>query len=103
MNTSHLRDQRGVAMVLELILVAAVLALVGFTIYQSANRKTAANQTGKTIQSTENLATSAAQVADQASAADTDIANTAESAAAGELSDTDADITSLGDTANASF
>jgi pyruvoyl-dependent arginine decarboxylase (PvlArgDC) len=38
MNIKQLQEQRGVAMLLELILIAAVLSLVGLAVYQSSHR-----------------------------------------------------------------
>lgn len=100
---SQLRDQRGVAMLFELVLVAAVLGLVGFAVYQSSQpHKTAATPTTKAPASAANLAASAAAVAEADVAADAAMAAEADAAAA-ELSDADTDAASLGDTANASF
>lgn len=45
---NHLKDQRGVAFILELALVAAVLVLVGIAVYASMHRKPAAPTVAKT-------------------------------------------------------
>jgi cytoskeletal protein RodZ len=104
MKTTYLRDQRGVAMLLELVLVATVLALVGLAVYQSGQHNQAASVQPKSPapQSTESLATSAATIANQESAADTTLANDAETSA-DELSQADSDVANLGGTSNASF
>lgn len=43
----HLEDERGVALVLEIVLVAIVLAAVGFAVYASTHGKKPATQTAK--------------------------------------------------------
>lgn len=91
-------------MVLEVVLVAAVLGLVGLAVYQAnQHAKTAATQSQTTTpQTAVGLAASAAVIAEEASAADTALAADAESATS-ELADADADMNNLGSTANESF
>lgn len=98
MKQYYLRDQRGVAMFLELVLVAAVLALVGVAVYQANNRNSpTASVVGKTAapNSTEGLAASAAAVAVQDSAADASLSASAD-ATAGEVTQADTDAANLG-------
>ncbi len=104
MSQSYLRDQRGVAMLLELILVAAVLVIVGVALYQS-------NQAGKQAASV-NLpkvapAVLSADAAIQAVQADSDNEATlsaATEASADDVTAADDDVTNLsGSFSNANF
>lgn len=91
-------------MVLELVLVAAVLALIGFAIYQSSqNSKTAKTDTiTPAPNSAEGLAASAAKIVEQDAANDSALAAGAE-ASADELTAADSEVTKLGEASNASF
>jgi len=98
MRHSFLREERGVAMLLELVLVAAVLVLVGLALYQS-NHRTANPAALLNQQPAASADTVAAQAA---TAAEADVNNDAEANAAadtasGELSSVDDDVTNLGD------
>ena len=99
MNQNYLRDQRGVAMVLELVLVAVVLGLVGVAVYQVNHRATTptASVSGKApaVNSAEGLANSAAAITESSAADDASLSASAESSA-GDVTDTDVDITNLG-------
>ena len=97
MQPKIMRDQRGVAMIFELLLIAAVLLLVGFAVYQASNHtKTAATQpTPASPDSASGLAASAAASEIQDSATDASLSATAESAT-DEVSATDTDVSNLG-------
>jgi uncharacterized protein (UPF0333 family) len=98
-----IRDQRGVAMIFELVLVAAVLALVGLAVYQASNRsKTSSTATKPAPVTATSLATSAAASAIQDSAADASISASAE-AATDEVSSTDSDVSNLGGSSENAF
>jgi len=100
-----LADQRGVAMVFELVLVAAVLVLVGLAVYQTGHHaKTASVVTSPTPppNSPQGIANAAGTAALQDSASDASLSASAESAT-DELSSSDQDVTNLGDSSNASF
>ena len=94
-------------MLLELILVAAVLALAGLAVYQ-ANHRAGGNVATHTSQpspapnSTEGLANSAASIATQGSTSDT-AASAGADAMADQASAAESDVSNLGDSANASF
>jgi hypothetical protein len=104
MKHSYLRDQRGVAMLLELVLVAAVLTLAGLAIYQADHRSesTPVASAPSAPSSTTGLAASAADVSEQASATDASLSAAAESSAA-DVSQSDSDASNLGGSSNASF
>jgi hypothetical protein len=107
MKLKHIRDQRGVAMIFELVLIAAVLVLAGLAVYQAAGRsKTASNASVEapkpTPSSAAGLAASAAATTIQDSAADASLSATAE-AATDEVSATDTDISNLGGSSADSF
>jgi uncharacterized protein HemX len=101
MQNNYLKDQRGVAMLLELVLIAAVLGLVGMALYQSsqnASTKTSVAQQQQqpaAANSTVGLANSAAAIIETESAADMELSDSAE-ASAGQLLEADADVTNLG-------
>jgi Tfp pilus assembly protein PilX len=104
MKQTHLRDERGVALVLELVLVAAVLGLVGLAVYQATRRP--APQTSTTSVATPapnsaaGLAASAAAITTQDTAADTSASAAADNIV-GEVVSSDADISNLGGASNA--
>jgi hypothetical protein len=104
MEKQYLRDQRGVAMLLELVLVAAVVTLAGVAVFQADHRpKTtpiATTQTAPT--SPVGLAASAAALSVQAAATDAAISADSDSSTA-QLSQSASDVANLGDTSNASF
>jgi hypothetical protein len=104
MKPKYLHDQRGVAMLLELVLVAAVLTLVGLAIYQTDHRpkSVAASQTGATPSSATGLAASAAAISEQASATDVSLSAQADSSIS-DVTQTDTDAASLEGSSNASF
>jgi Tfp pilus assembly protein PilX len=101
MKSKYLSDQRGVAMVIELVLVAVVLGLAGVAVYQSAHHnKTASTTTApKADNSAAGLASQAADSAVQDSATDASVAATAETST-DELSATDSDVANLGSSSN---
>jgi hypothetical protein len=92
-------------MLLELVLVAAVLALAGLAVYQANHRDNGVatvETKPATSNSTEGLAQSASSIAE--TDATTDSATSAGAdAMADELSATSDDVTTLGDTSNATF
>jgi Tfp pilus assembly protein PilV len=85
-------------MLLELVLVAAVLALAGLAVYQANHRQQAASNKTQTAETTENLATSAAAIVSDESADDANADILAE-----EVTASDADVTTLGGSSNAGF
>jgi hypothetical protein len=102
-------DERGVAMVLELILVAFVLGLAGLAIYQSEHRPKAPNSVAATNptpppapNTTAGVAATIAQQAD-ADAASQATDSAASQTAADQLNQSDNDVTSLGGTSNVSY
>ena len=102
MKQNYLHDQRGVAMLLELVLVAAVLGLVGVAIYQSGHHNTPAALAGAGVLETDaaGLAASAAAAVVQDSTSDAALSESAD-AAAGEVTSADTDVESLGGTLDA--
>jgi hypothetical protein len=104
MQKQYLRDQRGVAMLLELVLVAAVVTLASVAVYQADHRpKTTPIATTQTSpQSPAGLAASAAALSVQASATDAAISADSDNSAA-QLDQSASDVTNLGDASNASF
>jgi type II secretory pathway component PulK len=101
MDQPELRDERGVAMLLELVLVAAVLALVGIALYQSNHH--AADAPAVSSRPTTVSASGAADLAAKAVQQDSDsnavLSATTESSA-DELTSADSDATNLGDSFN---
>jgi len=92
-------------MLLELVLVAAVLALAGLAVYQANHRASVASQTAKPAtapNSTEGLANTAATIATEGSTSDTATSAGAD-AMADQASAAESDVNNLGDSANASF
>jgi Tfp pilus assembly protein PilX len=104
MKQKHLRDQRGVAMVLELLLVVAVLTLAGLAVYQSSHRVKAstASTTGQTPSTSTGIAASAAALSVQAAATDAALSADADNTTA-TLNQTSTDASNLGASSNASF
>ncbi len=105
MKQNYIHNQRGIAMLFELILVAAVLALVGMAFYQSNHHSanTASVVTSKTAPAPNSAAGVAAATAAsviQDTAADTDLSSSADTTAS-EVTNTDADAANLGDTLDA--
>lgn len=103
MNQNYLHDQRGVAMLLELVLVAAVLGLVGVAIYQSSHHGApAASLPSKaaTVTTTAGLADSAAAIIETNATTDATLSASAESSAAA-VNDADVDVTNLGGSTSA--
>ncbi len=104
-NPFNSRAERGAAVLLELILVAAVLGLAGLALYQANHRaatKTAMAPTPTPVATAANLAAVAADTALTAAAADATLSTTAESATT-TIDQSDTDLTNLGDTSNAAF
>ena len=103
MKQNHLQDQRGVAMVVELLLVAVVLSFVGLAVYQSTQNHTASK--AQPVQSVDNstvgLAASAAAIGQSEEASDANVAASAD-ATADQLKDTDVDMSNLGGSTSAS-
>jgi hypothetical protein len=102
-------------MVFELILVAAVVALVGLAVYQANHRTTpitAVTTSGTPAPSSasasvaptsaQGLAAAAAATALDASAQDASLSASSQSSAS-QLSQSDTDVSNLGGTSNASF
>jgi hypothetical protein len=106
MTPKYLRDQRGVAMLLELLLVAVVLTLAGVAVYQAnhhSNSPTAATTSQSPApNSPAGIAAAASDTVLQESSSDATLSAAAESST-DELAQTDADVTSLGGTSNGSF
>ncbi|HVQ44267.1 MAG TPA: hypothetical protein VMT30_04865 [Candidatus Saccharimonadia bacterium] len=100
---NHLHDQRGVAMVLELVLVAAVLGLVGVALYQSSHRGGPAASVTSTptpaAKAAVSVANAAAAISETESASDANLSATAEDSA-GIAAEPDVDITNLGGSAS---
>ena len=105
MSFTYLRDERGVAMLLELVLVAAVLGLVGLAVYQASQHgKPAASTTSVATpapNSAAGLAQAAATITEQDSTADAASSAAADNIAA-EVVASDADVINLGGTSSAS-
>jgi hypothetical protein len=104
MQKHYLRDQRGVAMILELVLVAAVVTLASVAVFQADHRpKTVPIATTQTPpQSPAGLAASAAALSVQASATDASISADSDVSAL-QLDQNANDVANLGDASNASF
>jgi hypothetical protein len=87
-------------MLLELVLVAAVLALAGLAVYQANHRQQAASNLTETAapDSAEGLAASAAAIVSDESADDANADILAD-----EITASDADVTTLGGSSNAGF
>jgi hypothetical protein len=91
-------------MLFELVLVAAVLALVGLAVYQAGHRGNVASTPGRQAPATaDGLAASAAASATEEANADAALSATAESTTADELSATDTDVSNLGGTSANAF
>lgn len=94
MSKTIARSERGVAMLLELVLVAAVLAVVGLAVYGANNRAKVAEQPAKpTVQSVskETVRAAAANSAREAA-----LSAAAAEAVINEFKDADADLNALG-------
>jgi Tfp pilus assembly protein PilX len=104
MKITHLRDQRGVAMVLELVLVAVVVSLVGVAVYQANNNaaKHSANPPASQTAKAEDLAATAAATTQKESNVDLSLSAETETSA-DELSAVDNDIADLGGASDAAF
>jgi Tfp pilus assembly protein PilX len=96
MNARTLRDERGVAMLLELVLVALVLSLVGVALYQSNHQKPkdAATTVQSQLTTPEATAEAAASLVERDSADDASLSAAVDSSA-DELSAADADAANL--------
>jgi len=98
MKQTYLRDQRGVAIVFELLLVAGVLALVGIAVYQANQHRSqtaAVQSTGAAPTSAAGLAASAAAVAGDDATSDNNLSSAAD-ASATQLLSIDSDASNLG-------
>jgi hypothetical protein len=96
MKRNILRDERGMAMVVELVLVAVVLSLVGVAVYQSSQHNApTASQSAAPAANASALADSAASISQSEAAADASIAASAESSA-DQIKEADVDVTNLG-------
>lgn len=102
MSKNYIRDERGVAMLLELVLVAGVLALVGVAVYQAThhNTPTASVETKKATNAKVDIANAAAAIGDQEANADASISANAD-AAASQLNEAEVDVTNLGGSSSA--
>ena len=89
-------------MLLELVLVAAVLGLVGVAVYQSNHHSnsTASLSNQPAANSTVGLANSAAAISENSSSADAVLSATAE-ASADQVSESDVDVSNLGGSSSA--
>ena len=101
MNRPVLRNEQGVAMLLELVLVAAVLALVGIALYQSNHHaaQTAEVSNRPATVSTGGAADLAAKAVQQDADSNASLSAATESSA-DELNSIDNDATNLGDSFN---
>jgi len=103
MKQNYLHDQRGIAMLLELVLVAAVLGLVGVAVYQSSHRNTpTASVAGQQAapNSTVGLANSAAAITQSESNSDSVLSASAD-ASASQVTESDVDVSNLGGSTSA--
>ena len=104
MHQQYLHDQRGVAMLLELVLVAAVLGLVGLAVYQSNHKPnpTASVTTQPTIANkAAGVADAAAAITETSAATDASLSASAD-ASASQVTDSDVDVSNLGGSTSAS-
>jgi uncharacterized protein HemX len=100
----YINDQRGVAMLLELILVAAVLALVGLAVYQTGHHSApTASTTTSAPQNQQGVASTAAAAAEAAANTESNLSSSAETAADNEVNAASQDATNLGGSSDASF
>jgi Tfp pilus assembly protein PilX len=93
----HIRDQRGIGMVFELVLVALVLGMVGLAIYQASqnSQRASQNQTAPAASnSAAGLAESAATIVEADSSTDATTSASADNLTA-EVIAADNDISSL--------
>lgn len=101
-------DERGVAMILELLLVAVVLVLAGLAIYQSDHRPAANTAAPVAVTPSPAPSTASGEADAIAQQAEQDAATQATTSAstqtaASQVSGSDSDVSSLGGTSNASF
>ncbi|MDB5178707.1 MAG: hypothetical protein JWN01_650 [Patescibacteria group bacterium] len=91
-------------MLLELVLVAVVLSLVGVAVYQANNKTPNSSVVSRPAapNSAAGIAASAAATTEKESTTDVSLSAAAETSA-DELSASDADVSNLGGTADASF
>lgn len=102
MKRNYLQDQRGVAMVVELLLVAVVLSFVGLAVYQSSKHQTASKAPAQSADtSAVGLAASAAAIGQSEQTSDANVSASAD-ATADQLKDTDVDMSNLGGSTSAS-
>lgn len=101
MSKNILRDQRGVAMVLEIALVAVVIGLVGLAVYQATRSTQTAKQTNTApaADSKQGLANSAAAILEEDSKSEVSASAQAESLTS-EVTAADSDVSTLGGSAN---
>jgi Tfp pilus assembly protein PilX len=92
MKQKHLTDQRGIAMVVELLLVAVVLTVVGMAIYQTTKHDAAKTADSNSPAA---VAASAAAIGESEQAADDGLSASA-SAASDQIMDSDTDVSNLG-------
>jgi cytoskeletal protein RodZ len=100
MKQNYLHEQRGVAMLLELVLVAAVLALVGVAVYQSSQHQTASTTSTPPVNKSVSLANNAAAIGETESATDASLSASAEASIV-TATDADVDVTNLGGSSGA--
>ncbi len=94
---NYVRNQRGVAFILELVAVAVVLVVVGFAVYNAVSNRQTAKDT-----SPAGLAATAGSIADQDATADADVSTAADSIS-GQVLAADADLSDLGGTSDVDF
>jgi hypothetical protein len=100
--SNQLRDERGIAMLLELVLIAGVLGLVGLALYQSNNhtKDSAALVNKNAVPAAVTQADAAAKTIEADATTDDGLSAEAETAAADDFAGVDDDVTNLGDSFN---
>lgn len=94
MSKKYARSERGVAMMLELVLVAAVLAVVGLAVYGANNRSKMADAPAKPT--VESVSKETARAAAVSSAREAALSAATAEATADEFTSAEADLDALG-------
>jgi hypothetical protein len=104
MSNYELRDERGVAMLLELVLIAGVLGLVGLALWQSNHhtKDSASLVNQKAVPAVVTQADDAAKQIQTDATADDSLSAEAESTGVSDFAGVDDDVTNLGDSFNES-
>ena len=100
MQKPNLRDERGVAMVVEIVLVALVFSFVGLALWQANQHTKKAAETNTTVATpataaADTTAEAAAQVVEDDTTADINISTDAEASQGNELEAVSNDATNL--------